>query len=177
MALIETMTTERLRLRPARLEDAASICERWSHDAEVTRYLGWRPYRDADVARTYLEDALRGWAEGNPLLWGIELRDEGGLIGQIGAHIEGSRVLLGYVLARPYWGRGYMAEAVRAVIGAALADPLIWRVWAVCDVENRPSARVMEKAGMRFEGCLRRWMVHPNVSDRPRDVLCYAKVR
>jgi [ribosomal protein S5]-alanine N-acetyltransferase len=177
MALPETITTERLRLRPARLEDAASICERWSHDPEVTRYLGWRPYGDVSVARTYLEDALRGWAEGNPLLWGIEPREGGGLIGQIGAQIEGSRVLLGYVLARPWWGRGYMSEAVRAVIGAALADPLICRVWAVCDVENRPSARVMEKAGMSFEGRLHRWMVHPNVSDRPRDVLCYAKVR
>lgn len=177
MALPETITTERLRLRPARLEDAASICERWSHDPEVTRYLGWRPYGDVSVARTYLEDAVRGWAEGNPLLWGIEPREGGGLIGQIGAQIEGSRVLLGYVLARPWWGRGYMSEAVRAVIGAALADPLIWRVWAVCDVENRPSARVMEKAGMSFEGRLHRWMVHPNVSDRPRDVFCYAKVR
>jgi [ribosomal protein S5]-alanine N-acetyltransferase len=177
MALPESLITERLRLRPARLDDAAAICEGWSHDAEVTRYLGWRPYRDVGLARAYLEDAVRGWAEGNRLLWGIEPRKEGGLIGQIGAHIEGSRALLGYVLARPYWGRGYTAEAVHAVIGVALADPLIWRVWAVCDVDNRPSARVMEKAGMSFEGRLRRWMVHPNVSDRPRDVFCYAKVR
>jgi ribosomal-protein-alanine N-acetyltransferase len=177
MPLPETMLTERLRLRPARLDDAGPICERWSHDAEVTRYLGWRPYSDPDLARAWLEDAVRGWAEGNRPLWGIQLREDGGLIGQIGAHIEGNRVLLGYVLARGYWGRGYMTEAVRTVIEAALRDALIWRVWAVCDVENRPSARVMEKSGMSFEGRLRRWMVHPNVSDQPRDVFCYAKVR
>ncbi|MGH6943752.1 MAG: GNAT family N-acetyltransferase, partial [Geminicoccaceae bacterium] len=82
-----------------------------------------------------------------------------------------------YVLARPFWGRGYMTEAVRALIRAALADPWIFRVWAFCDVENLASARVMEKAGMSFEGRLRRWTVHPNVGPEPRDVLCYAKVR
>lgn len=177
MALPELITTDRLHLRPARLDDAETICERWSHDVEVTRYLGWRPYRDVDLARAYLEDALEGWIEGNRPLWAIERRAGQELIGQIGAHIEGNRALLGYVLARPFWGRGYMVEAVRGVIAAALADPLIWRAWAVCDVDNLASARVMEKAGMSYEGRLRRWMVHPNVSDQPRDVFCYAKVR
>lgn len=177
MSLPEIITTVRLRLRPARLDDAEPICTLWSDDPEVTRYLGWRPYRDVGLARAFLTEAREGWAQGNRPLWGIELREERLLIGQIGAYVEGSRVMLGYVLARAYWGRGYMTEAVKGVIGPALADPLIWRVWAVCDVENVASARVMEKAGMQFEGRLRRWMVHPNVSDRPRDVFAYAKVR
>jgi [ribosomal protein S5]-alanine N-acetyltransferase len=44
-------------------------------------------------------------------------------------------------------------------------------------VENLASARVMEKAGMTREGLLRRWIIHPNVSDEPRSCFSFAKVR
>ena len=53
----------------------------------------------------------------------------------------------------------------------------IHRVWAVCDVENRGSARVLEKVGMQREAILRKWLVHPNISPIPRDCYCYAIVR
>jgi RimJ/RimL family protein N-acetyltransferase len=59
----------------------------------------------------------------------------------------------------------------------ALQQPSIFRIGAVCDVENIGSARVMEKAGLLREGLLRRWLVHPNVSDEPRDCWSYARVR
>ncbi len=84
---------------------------------------------------------------------------------------------LGYVLARSNWGKGYMTEAVKGLVHWAFQQPAIFRVWAVCDVDNLASARVMEKAGMKREGTLRRWSVHPNVSDEPRDSYCYAIVK
>lgn len=176
MPLPSSLLTERLYLRPARIDDAEAICASWANDQEVTRYLGWRPYDDVEVAREFLRNAQAGWPAGDRL-WGIEGRHDQRLIGQIGAHPEGTRVVLGYVLARAHWGQGFMTEALRAVAGAALDDPAIYRAWAVCDVDNPASARVMQKAGMRFEGRLRRWIIHPNVSPEPRDVLCYAKVR
>jgi len=58
----------------------------------------------------------------------------------------------------------------------ALAQPGVYRVWAYCDVENRASARVMEKVGMEREGLLRRYARFA-VSDEPRDVYMYAKTR
>ena len=51
------------------------------------------------------------------------------------------------------------------------------RVWAVCDIDNRASARVLEKIGFEQEGVLRRWITHPNVGPEPRDALCYSRVR
>ena len=66
---------------------------------------------------------------------------------------------------------------VAAVVDWALTQQGLWRIWAVCDVQNPASARVMEKAGMQREGVLRRWITHPNVSHEPRDCLCYALVR
>jgi RimJ/RimL family protein N-acetyltransferase len=67
-----------------------------------------------------------------------------------------------------------MTEALSAAVAWARTMPRIRRVWAVCDVDNRASARVMEKAGLVFEGVLRRWAVHPNISPVPRDCTCYA---
>ena len=51
------------------------------------------------------------------------------------------------------------------------------RVWAVCDVDNTASARVMEKIGMTREGLMRRGVLHPNSSSEPRDCWLYAKVK
>jgi ribosomal-protein-alanine N-acetyltransferase len=70
-----------------------------------------------------------------------------------------------------------MTEVLTEVVNWALQQPSIFRIGAVCDVENVGSARVMEKAGLVREGLLRRWLMHPNVSDEPRDCLSYARVR
>ena len=105
------------------------------------------------------------------------MRGEDQVIGMIGLRPRGSKADIGYVLARPHWGRGLMTEAGRAIVDLAFADPAVYRVWAVCDADNAASARVMEKLGMTLEGTLRRWIVHPNVSDAPRDALCYSRIR
>jgi [ribosomal protein S5]-alanine N-acetyltransferase len=67
-----------------------------------------------------------------------------------------------------------MTEIVKKLADWALKRGGIYRVWSVCDVDNRASARVMEKAGMRREGILRRWSMHPTISDEPRDSYCYS---
>jgi hypothetical protein len=53
----------------------------------------------------------------------------------------------------------------------------IYRIWAVCDAGNIASARLLERVGMQAEGTLRRWLVHPNISESPRDCLCYSIVK
>ena len=44
-----------------------------------------------------------------------------------------------------------MSEAVGAVIARELTAPRIFRIWAVCDVDNIASRRVMEKIGMNHD--------------------------
>ena len=60
------------------------------------------------------------------------------------------------------WGRGLATEATAAVFDAAREIDDVARFWATCDVDNRASARVLEKLGMREEGVLRRWSERPN---------------
>ena len=95
----------------------------------------------------------------------------------IEARMQGTTVDIGYVLAKKYWGQDYMSEAARAIVDWALGLDEIYRVSAVCDIDNIGSARVMEKAGMQREGRLRRYMIHPHLSAEPRDVYMYAKVK
>ncbi len=91
--------------------------------------------------------------------------------------VTGHKGDVGYVLCREAWGRGYITEALRAVLEAALGMPEVRRVAAHCHVENVGSARVMEKAGMQREGLLRKYAIFPNVSDEPADCWLYAAVR
>lgn len=61
----------------------------------------------------------------------------------------------GYLLARAHWNRGYMTEALRAVLVYEFGTRGTPRVSATCEVENGASARVLEKAGMRLEKTVR----------------------
>ena len=161
-------------LRAATEGDAQSIFERYTQDAEVTRYLMWRPHRDIGETRDYLRHCERGWSSGEELTWMLARAADAPAIGAIGLRPEGHKASLGYVLARSEWGRGLMPEAGRAVLKTAAARGDLQRIWAVCDAENLASARVLEKIGMTREGTLRRWIVHPNLDDTPRDALCYS---
>jgi len=107
----------------------------------------------------------------------ITLKENGAVIGIIDPRIEDHKVGIGYVMNRASQGKGHMTEAARAIINWALEQPSIYRVYATTDVENFASQRVLEKTGMQREGLLRKYIVHPNISDVPRDSYIYAIVK
>lgn len=173
----ETIETERLILRVPVMEDAVAVLEAYGQDPEVTRYLVWKPLQSLEEAETAIRNRLEGWRKGTSFSWTMVLKEGGALAGTISLRSQGPRLNMGFVVARPYWGRGYTTEAARPLVEWALSQPGVYRVSAVCDTENLASARVLEKIGMRLEGTLRRWDVHPNISSEPRDCLCYAAVK
>lgn len=177
MPVADSLQTTRLFLRKPRLADAPLIFRAYGQDAEVTRYLMWRPHRDVKDAEAAIQRFLGGWEAGSRLTWLMFLRETDELAGCIAARKDENGVQLGYLLARSHWGEGLMTEAVAAVVHWAFSDPSVFRVWAACDLENRPSARVLEKTGFTCEGVLKKWSLHPNLSDVPRDCYCYAQTR
>ena len=173
----ETIQTERLTLRKARMEDAPAIFDGYAQDPEVTRYLVWKPHRNIQETEQFLSTCKELWRTGKDFAYAITLKGESNLIGMFDLHPMNLKIEVGYVLARSFWGKGYMTEALCTAIEWALAQPDIYRVQAICDVENIGSARVMEKAGLTCEGRLRRYVLHPNINDEPRDVFMFAIVR
>ncbi len=172
-----TIATRRLLIRPPHLDDAEAIFARYAQDREVTQYLIWRPHTHIDETRDFLRRCITVWEQETAFPWVITQKEDSQLLGMIELRLAGHAADLGYVVARANWGQGIATEATQALVEWSLTQPDIYRVWAVCDVENLASARVLEKAGLEREGRLRRWSMHPNISPEPRDCWCYAKVK
>ena len=169
------LLTPRLHLRPIAPRDAKPIFDGYAQDREVTRFLTWRPHTALWQTESYVADCM---AATSSRTYVLEERSSERVIGAFAIRRTNNHAFdVGYVLERPSWGRGLMTEALAEVTRWALNQKGIWRLWTVCDVENVGSSRVMEKAGLSREGVLRRWILHPNVSDEPRDCLVMAKVR
>jgi RimJ/RimL family protein N-acetyltransferase len=162
-------------LRPIGPADAPAIFDSWAQDSRVARYLSWRPHQRIEDTQAYIGNCLAAQTSRTYVL--IDRRD-----GKLHGAFDVRRYNLhwigyGYVLAQSSWGQGRMSEALSEVVRWALNQTDIWRVGDFCDVENRASARVMEKCAMSCEGVLRRWLLAPNLSDQPRDCLSFAKVK
>jgi RimJ/RimL family protein N-acetyltransferase len=177
MMFPEQITTERLLLRWPVEADAPEIFARYAQDPEVTRYLTWRPHTSLQETLEFQRKSAADRAEGKVCSWLIRLRERHEVLGMIGLGIEKHVASLGYCLARDAWGRGYATEAAQAVVALARENESLWRIQASCHVDNTASGRVLEKAGLVFEGTLRRQSMLPNLSDAPSDVRRYATVR
>ena len=174
MKMPEQIETERLILRKPRMEDASAIFEGWAQDHEVTRYLTWRPHDRIDQTQEFVQGCIRAWDGETRFPYMITLKENGQVVGIIDPRIEGPKVGIGYGAARAHWGKGFVPEATRAIIDWAFRQSTIYRVYATTDVENIASQRVLEKVGMQCEGILRKYILHPNISDIPRDSYLYA---
>jgi RimJ/RimL family protein N-acetyltransferase len=175
--LPDTFETARLLLRPVTVADADAIFDNYAQDEEVARYVIWRPHRSRGETQAYVERCVATPAEVERTYMLVGRKDNvvrgAFALRQRAPH----RLDCGYGLARRWWRQGLMTEALTEVTVWALSQPSVFRIGAVCDVDNIGSARVLEKSGFVREGLLRRWLVHPNISDEPRDCYSYARVR
>ncbi len=175
--LPDTFRTTRLLLRPVAVEDSDAIFDTYGRDEEVGRYVIWRPHRNRQETQAYIERCIATPHEVERTYMLVGCNDNFIRGAFALRHRAPHRLDCGYVLARRWWGQGLMTEVLSEVAVWALSQPSIFRIGAVCDVDNIGSARVLEKSGFVREGVLQRWLVHPNISDEPRDCYSYARVR
>jgi ribosomal-protein-alanine N-acetyltransferase len=163
-----TFATERLLLRPLAPPDAADLFAVFS-DPEVMRYWSSAPWEDIGQAERYIASAAQDLASGAMLRVGIVVAATGQLIGQLALHhfdVQNRRCEIGYALGRAHWGKGYMAEAMRALLGHAFAELALNRIEADVDPRNPASMRALERLGFVHEGLLReRWIVAGEICD------------
>lgn len=173
----ETLCTARLVLRKPTREDAPLLFAAYAQDHEVAHYVPWRPHTSVSESEALIGRFLNLWDQGSGFHWVLSPSGGTEFMGAIGLRGEGHRLELGYVLARQYWGCGFMSEAVTAVVDWAFSEPSVLCVGALCDIDNHRSARLLERAGFEREGVLRSWAIHPNISATPRDCYSYSKIR
>ncbi len=155
----QIIETERLILRPFVPEDAQAMFDRWaSHDC-VTRYLTWPTHSDAAVTKAVLGDWVGNYQRADCYNWAIVLKDLDekpiGNISVVSYKHRAESAEMGYCMAPAHWGKGIMAEALRAVTGYLFETVGFNRIEAMHATNNPGSGRVMEKAGMTCEGTLR----------------------
>ncbi len=151
------LETERLILRPRRMDDKDAIFE-YASDSIATEYMIWPTAQSIQDTMVFLQMSAQDFVEQKSIGFAMELKNNGGLIGGCDFHhIEPNhhRTEIGYMLNRNFWGKGYMTEAVREMIRFAFEEMGMHRVAATCDFENERSARVMERCGMTLEGIFR----------------------
>jgi ribosomal-protein-alanine N-acetyltransferase len=150
---MNVLTTERLALRHLTHDDAEFILELVNEPAFIQN-IGDKGVRSIGDARDYIENGpIASYTRLGFGLYRVELKATGVPIGMCGlvrrAGLED--VDIGYALLERFWGQGYAYEAAQAVMDYGRTVLGLPRIVAVIAPDNRASARVLEKLGLRFE--------------------------
>lgn len=147
------IATGRLVLRPPHPDDLGR-CAELLGDYEVSKMLSRVPYPyDLEQGRRYLERSVARWkTAGTADELGFHVDHEGELIGGLGFKKLQETPEIGYWLGRPYWGKGFMSEALTAAIGWVFDNTAHDLLACEAMTENPASIKVMEKAGFRPVG-------------------------
>ena len=145
------LRTERLTLRPFRLEDAPTACQLFGTDEDMYRYSGWNPYATVEDAERFIRMTIE---DADPHARCFAMEHAGRIVGNIGAYNyekDKNRIEVGFSVAKTYWGAGFATEALKAVLRFLTESDDVSVVVAWCAKDNVASRSVMEKAGMVFE--------------------------
>lgn len=156
--LLPNLETDRLILRQRRLSDAEDIFA-YAKLAEVSYPAGFPPMTSLEEERDYLENKYweRLKEQNLPSGYGITIKGSNRVIGSCDFNRRHADDIfeLGYILHPNYWGKGYIPEAVSALIevGFTLLD--LHKVEIGCYDYNKQSRRVAEKLGFTLEATIR----------------------
>jgi len=161
-------------IRPWRSGDEGSLVR------HADNYKIWRNVRDR-FPHPYTIDDARAWIEYSSLeepKTNFAIVVDEAAVGGIGLILQTDiyrrSAEIGYWLGEEFWGRGIMAEAVRAMTDWAFDNFDLSRIYAGVLEWNPASMRVLEKAGFQFEARLRKAVTKEG---RTMDDFIYAIVR
>lgn len=144
--------TERLILRPWEESDAESLYE-YAKDPEVGPIAGWPPHKSVEDSQDIIKTVLAV-----DETYAICKKEDQKAIGSIGL-MRGKKSNLdiledegeiGYWIGVPFWGQGFVPEAVRELIRYGFMDLNLNRMWCGYFEGNEKSRRVQEKCGFRY---------------------------
>lgn len=144
------LETERLLLRPYKKDDAAIIAP-LLNNYNVSQWTTAIPYPYVQKdAETFIGKVNESWSRSEDATFAITLKGNAAPIGACGAHLkEGSEYELGYWLGEPFWGKGYMTEAVNALVLYLKKHKQPKRIYAGHAPDNPGSEHVLLKNGFK----------------------------
>ncbi len=149
------LITERLILRNLTEDDVYDLFE-YSKDPEVGKNAGWKPHESIEESKQIIETVFLGQED----VFGMIERESNKLIGTVGFIPDATREndecrMLGYALGKAHWGRGYMTEAVDAILSYGFRKKKYSLISVSHYPDNLRSQKVIEKNGFHYEGLQR----------------------
>ena len=177
MSQREVIETARLRLRRPLMSDAEAIFRAYASDPEVTRYLSWPTHRTLNDTRAFLAWSDGQWERNPAGPYLVLARTDGRLLGSTGLVFRSpEHADTGYAFARSAWGYGYATESLHAMVDLA-RDLGVRCLEAICHLDHRFSAHVMEKCGFVLQGVRAGHTEVPNLDPGIKsDVLAFARM-
>jgi RimJ/RimL family protein N-acetyltransferase len=151
----EKIVCERLVIRRFKPSDAEAFAA-YRSDPEVARYQSWEPPCSLTEARAMihgLQSVVPGMA-GEWYQFAVALASDDRLIGDFGLGMtsDGRQAELGFTFARAAQGQGYASEALVGLLDYAFSTLGLHRIFAITNVRNHRSQRLLERTGFRREG-------------------------
>ena len=144
-------------LRPFLQSDASAV-QRLAGDRRIADSVTTIPHPYPDgAAETWIASHHPSFVAGRDITYAVTQREGGLLVGAVrllDINTQHARAELGYWTGVEFWGFGYCTEAVTRLIQFANEHLGTTRIIARCFARNPASARVMEKVGLKKEGCL-----------------------
>ncbi len=144
--------TDRLILRPWKESDAESLYE-YAKDPAIGPIAGWPPHQSVDESLDVIRNVFNGAQcyaicekENDKAIGAIELK----LKGHTDMTDKEDECELGYWIGKPFWGRGYMPEAVRELLRHGFENLGMTTIWCGYYDGNEKSKRVQEKVGFVY---------------------------
>jgi len=170
------LITDRLRLRKLAHEDAAQVFLLRSDDS-VNRYLDRPKAHSIEDAVLFIQKICGFIDNGQSFYWAIELKEDSKFLGSVtlfNFSEDHSSAEIGYEILPSFQGKGYMHEALQAVIAFAFETAGFTKIEAVTVPGNISSWRLLEKnnfsrdkkAEQQFEA-----------DGKPNDVITYSRVK
>lgn len=150
--------TPRLLIRPLTMEDEDGMFEMDS-DPEVHRYLGGKYYKSIEESRENIRIVRQQYDDHGIGRWAVLDKSNGEFLGWVGFKFMTDKVNghvhhydFGYRLKSSAWGKGIASEAGKASLEYGLNEMKLQPVYAMTDVANSASRRVLEKLGFQLKG-------------------------
>ncbi len=165
---LPTIPTERLLIRALGPADVPALYAIFG-DPAVCRYWSWPALPDLAAAAALEAEIARCFRERSLFQWGLAERATGVVVGTCtlaALSAEHRRAEVGFALARAVWGRGYVAEALPALVRFAFEGLGLHRLEADADPRNAGSIRALERVGFVREGYQReRYLLQGEAQD------------
>jgi RimJ/RimL family protein N-acetyltransferase len=147
----KTLKTARLTIEPMTDAHCTDRLIGWLNDKALMRYSEQRHQQHTVATQRFY---IRRAREEHILLWAIKHAAGNNMVGTISAHIDeiNKRADMGVLIGGQYGGCGYATEAWTAVMTWLLNDR-VRKVEAGAMADNGQMIRIMQKVGMRYEGC------------------------